>query len=62
MEPYEEDEIQFVEHPAEIQDLVFNLAGAILAEKPPHRNAVLNSFKNAWGSINWGWEFSDCSC
>lgn len=54
MEPNIEDEIQFVARPTDVLDLVFNLAGAILAEKSPHRNGVLNSFKNAWGTIGDG--------
>lgn len=48
MEPNDEDDIQFVAWPDDVQDLVFNLAGAILAEKPPHQNGVLNGFKIAW--------------
>lgn len=54
MEPNDEDDIQFVARPVDEQDLVFNLAGAILAEKPPHRNGVLNGFKTAWGAIGDG--------
>lgn len=54
MEPNNEDEIQFVARPTDEQDLIFNLAGAVLVEKPPRRNGVLNSFKNAWGTMGDG--------
>lgn len=55
MESPEEDESVFVERSVDENDVVFNLAGAILAEKPPHRNGILNGFKNAWGSIGDGY-------
>lgn len=55
MEFPEEDEYVFVERSIDENDLVFNLVGAILAKKPPHRNGVLNGFKNAWGLIGDGY-------
>lgn len=50
MDVASDDEIELVEREHEDQ-AVFHLAGAILAERPPHPEAVFGGLKRAWGSF-----------